>query len=387
MALGWSRVSFTGVAMSLTPAQHARYARHTALPEVGVAGQARLLASRVLVIGAGGLGSPVALYLAAAGVGTIGIVDDDVVDLTNLQRQILHTTARVGQPKVDSAHQALTQLNPEITVVPYHQRVTIDNVLELVAAYDVIIDATDSFATRYLVNDACVMRQKPLVYGAIFRFEGQVSVFAPHLGGPCYRCLFPDPPPPELAPNCAQAGVFGVLPGVVGSVQATEAIKLMLGIGESLMGQLWMYDALSMQVDRWQVARNPTCVRCGAQPTLRDLIDMDVICATPTPPTAEIDALTLAQRLAHEPVFLLDVREPHEYDAGHLTGAVRIGVDEVANYLDRLAQHAEIVVYCRSGMRSARATDILRQRGINAVSLTGGLLAWQRQIDTTIFVV
>jgi molybdopterin/thiamine biosynthesis adenylyltransferase/rhodanese-related sulfurtransferase len=372
--------------MSLTPAQHARYARHTALPEVGVAGQARLLASRVLVIGAGGLGSPVALYLAAAGVGTIGIVDDDVVDVTNLQRQIVHTTARVGQPKVDSAQDALTQLNPEITVVPHHQRVTIDNVLALIDAYDVVIDATDSFATRYLVNDACVMRQKPLVYGAIFRFEGQVSVFGPHLGGPCYRCLFPDPPPPELAPNCAQAGVFGVLPGVVGCVQATEAIKLILGIGESLMGQLWMYDALSMQVDRWQVAGNPACARCGNQPTLCDLIDMDALCATPTPPTAEIDAQTLAQRIAREPVFLLDVREPHEYDAGHLTGAVRIGVDEVANQSAQLASHTEIVVYCRSGMRSARAADILRQRGINAVSLTGGLLAWQRQIDATIIV-
>ncbi|MFZ9858417.1 MAG: molybdopterin-synthase adenylyltransferase MoeB [Roseiflexaceae bacterium] len=370
--------------MSLTPTQYARYARHTALPEVGVAGQSRLVAARVLVIGAGGLGSPAALYLAAAGVGTIGIVDDDVVDLTNLQRQILHTTARVGQPKVDSAYQALTQLNPEITVVPYHQRVTIDNVLALIDAYDVVIDATDSFATRYLVNDACVMRKKPLVYGAIFRFEGQVSVFAPHLGGPCYRCLFPDPPPPELAPNCAQAGVFGVLPGVVGSVQATEAIKLILGIGESLMGQLWMYDALSMQVDRWQVARNPACARCGDQPTLRGLIDMDTICAV-TPP-AEIDAQTLARRLTYESVFLLDVREPHEYDAGHLPSAVRIGVDEVANHSAQLVSYAEIVVYCRSGMRSARAADLLRQRGINAVSLAGGLLAWQRQIDATMVV-
>ena len=370
--------------MSLTPAQHARYARHTALPEVGIAGQARLLAARVLVIGAGGLGSPVALYLAAAGVGTIGIVDDDVVDLTNLQRQIVHTTARVGQPKVISAQYALTQLNPEITVVPYHQRVTIDNVLELVDAYDVIIDATDSFATRYLVNDACVMRQKPLVYGAIFRFEGQVSVFAPHLGGPCYRCLFSDPPPPELAPNCAQAGVFGVLPGVVGSVQATEAIKLILGIGESLLGYLWMYDALSMQVDRWEVARNSTCARCGDQPTLRVLIDMDEVCDPPR--VAEIDAQTLAQRLMHASLFLLDVREPHEYDAGHLPCAVRIGVDELANYIDRLAQHDEIVVYCRSGMRSARAVDLLRQRGINAMSLAGGLLAWHQVIDDTMVV-
>lgn len=371
--------------MALTSAQQARYARHTALPEVGVVGQARLLNARVLVIGAGGLGSPVALYLAAAGVGTIGIVDDDVVDVTNLQRQILHTTARVGQPKVDSAHYALTQLNPEITVVPYHMRVTIDNVLALVDAYDVVIDATDSFATRYLVNDACVMRQKPLVYGAIFRFEGQVSVFAPHMGGPCYRCLFPEPPPPELAPNCAQAGVFGVLPGVVGSVQATEAIKLILGIGESLLGHLWMYDALSMQVDRWQVARNPACARCGDTPTLRGLVDMDALCATT--PTAEIDAKSLVQRLNHAPVFLLDVREPHEYDAGHLAGAVRIGVDDVANHIDNLATFSEIIVYCRSGMRSARAVTLLQQRGIYAVSLTGGLLAWQREIDDTMVVV
>lgn len=370
--------------MGLTSSHYMRYARHIALPEVGVAGQERLLRARVLVIGAGGLGSPVALYLAAAGVGTIGIVDDDVVDMTNLQRQILHTTARVGQPKVMSAQQTLIQLNPEITVVPYHMRVTIENVLDLVDAYDVIIDATDSFATRYLVNDACVMRQKPLVYGAIFRFEGQVSVFAPHLGGPCYRCLFPDPPPPELAPNCAQAGVFGVLPGVVGSVQATEAIKLILGIGESLMGHLWMYDALSMQVDRWQVARNPNCARCGDHPTLRALIDMEDVCTTPA--TAEITAHNVALRIAQTTPFLLDVRDVHEYDAGHLNGAVRIGVDDVLSHIDRLMHHDEVIVYCRSGMRSARAVALLRQRGVNAVSLAGGLLAWQREIDATMVV-
>lgn len=370
--------------MELTPHEQQRYARHISLPEVGVAGQLRLKAARVLIVGAGGLGSPVALYLAAAGVGHIGIVDDDVVDLTNLQRQIIHADAAIGQPKVASAQARMQGINPCIEVTPYAYRLTAANVLTIVEQYDVVVDATDSFATRYIVNDACVMLQKPLVYGAIFRFEGQATVFAPHLGGPCYRCLFPDPPPAELAPNCAEAGVFGVLPGVVGSVQATEALKLILGIGTSLCGRLWLYDALHMQVDTWQIAPNPACPRCGTHPTLTEIVDVEALCV-PVMRADEWSALQVQERLAQSPVpFVLDVREVHEYAVSHLAGAVRIGVDEVAARIEELRTVGPIIVYCRSGMRSARARDVLRNHGIAAVSLAGGLLAWRRDIDPTV---
>ncbi len=367
--------------MELTAHEQQRYARHISLPEVGAAGQLRLKNARVLIVGAGGLGSPVALYLAAAGVGHIGIVDDDVVDLTNLQRQIIHADAAIGQPKVASAQARMQGLNPCITVTPYAYRLTAANVLTIVAQYDVVVDATDSFATRYIVNDACVMLQKPLVYGAIFRFEGQATVFAPHLGGPCYRCLFPDPPPPALAPNCAEAGVFGVLPGVVGSVQATEALKLILGIGTSLCGRLWLYDALHMQVDTWQIAPNPACPRCGTHPTLTEIVDVEALCA-PVLSADEWSVTQVQERLAQAPApFVLDVREAHEYAVSHLPGAVRIGVDEVASRVEELRTVGPIIVYCRSGMRSARARDVLRNHGIAAVSMAGGLLVWRRDID------
>ncbi len=366
--------------MDLTAQQYQRYARHIALAGVGLDGQQRLLQARVLVIGAGGLGAPVLLYLAAAGVGTIGIADHDVVDLSNLQRQVIHTTAAVGQPKVASAQAQVAAINPDCRVIPIAERIDVSNALALVSEYDVVIDATDSFATRYIVNDACVLAQKPLVYGAIFRFEGQVSVFAPHLGAPCYRCLFPEPPPPELAPNCAEAGVLGVLPGVIGSVQATEALKLILGIGDSLQGTLWMYDALTMQVDRWQVARNPSCARCGDIPTLTGMIDVDALCAVPA--MHEQSAQTVAHWLASDqPPLLIDVREAHEYALGHLPGAQRIGVDDIGMLAPTLAMQRPIVTYCRSGMRSARACQILRSHGIEAWSMTGGLLAWRQHID------
>lgn len=373
--------------MSLTPAALQRYARHVSLPEVGVAGQARLAAASALIVGAGGLGSPVALYLAAAGVGHIGIVDDDRVDVSNLQRQIIHTDADIGQRKVASACAKMLAINPLIQVTPHAVRVTASNVLALVQAYDVIIDATDSFATRYMLNDACVLTHKPLVYGAIFRFEGQVSVFAPHLGGPCYRCLFPDPPTADLAPNCAQTGVFGVLPGVVGTVQATEALKLILGIGETLIGRLWLYDALRMQADAWAIAANPACPRCGTQPTLTDIVDMEAVCAAPVS-AREIDVHDAFRRLAHTPApLLLDVRDDHEYAAGHVAGAVHIPVDALAMRLHEIPTGADIIVYCRSGMRSARACDILRRHAYTAVSLAGGMLAWRQQIDATLDVV
>ena len=366
--------------MDLTRHEQQRYARHISLPEVGMAGQLRLKNARVLIVGAGGLGSPVALYLAAAGVGHIGIIDDDVVDLTNLQRQIIHTDAAIGQPKVASAQAGMQGINPCIDITTYGYRLTAANVLGLVTLYDVVVDATDSFATRYIVNDACVILQKPMVYGAIFRFEGQVSVFAPHLGGPCYRCLFPDPPPAELAPNCAEAGVFGVLPGVVGSVQATEALKAILGIGLSLCGRLWLYDALTMQVDTWQIAPNPACPRCGTNPILNGIIAVDALC-TPLLNADEWSPIQLQERLAQSPApFVLDVREPHEFALSHLAGAVRIGVNEVATRVDELRTVGSIIVYCRSGMRSARARELLRQHGLTAVSLAGGLLAWRRDI-------
>jgi len=354
-----------------------RFARHIALPEVGVAGQQRLRAARVLVVGAGGLGSPVLLYLAAAGVGTIGVADADVVDVSNLQRQIIHDTAAVGVAKVTSATQRIQAIDPACTVVAHPVRVTATNALELVQAYDLVIDATDSFATRYVLNDACVLAHKPLVYGAIFRFEGQASLFAPHLGGPCYRCLFPDPPPPELAPNCTEAGVFGVLPGVVGSVQATEAIKYLLGIGTTLQGWLWLYDALTMQVDRWQVARNPQCARCGDTPTLQGMIDMDALCALPARPEKGVHEVVAWLR-SPTPPLLIDVRDAHEYAVSHLPGAQRIGVNDIGMLT---ATERPVLVYCRSGMRSARACGVLRTHGIEAWSMTGGLLAWQQHVD------
>jgi len=373
--------------MSLTPAARQRYARHLSLSDVGEAGQLRLTAASVLIVGAGGLGSPVALYLAAAGVGHIGIVDDDRVDVSNLQRQIIHSDADIGQLKVESARAKMLAINPLITVTPHVARVTAANVLTLVQAYDVIIDATDSFATRYMLNDACVLAGKPLVYGAIFRFEGQASVFAPHLGGPCYRCLFPDPPTADLAPNCTQTGVFGVLPGVVGTVQATEALKLILGIGQTLVGRLWLYDALRMQTDSWPIAANPACPRCGSHPTLSGIVDMEAQCAAPIS-ADEISVSDAQRRLAQTPApLVLDVRDDHEYAAGHLAGAVHIPVDVLATRLHDIPAGADIIVYCRSGMRSARARDILRRHAYTAVSLAGGLLAWRQQIDATLDVV
>lgn len=373
--------------MALTPIERQRYARHLSLGEVGEAGQKRINAAAVLIVGAGGLGSPIALYLAAAGVGRIGIVDDDVVDISNLQRQIIHGDADVGVRKVDSACAKMLAINPLITVTPYALRINASNVLDVVQDYDIVIDATDSFATRYMLNDACVMAHKPLVYGAIFRFEGQVSVFAPHLDGPCYRCLFPDPPTADLAPNCAQTGVFGVLPGVVGTVQATEALKLILGIGQTLVGRLWLYDALSMQADSWQIARNPDCPRCGTVPILHGIVDMEAVCAAPLAPH-EISVTDAAQRIHHVPSpLVLDVRDTHEYMAGHLAGARHIPVDELGMRLGELAYGTDIIVCCRSGMRSARAGALLRQHGYAAQSLAGGLLAWRQQIDATLVVV
>lgn len=377
-----------------------RYARHLVLPEVGVEGQERLKAARVLVVGAGGLGSPVALYLAAAGVGTLGLVDFDEVDATNLQRQILHGTSDVGRAKLDSARDRLSDINPHVELVPHATRLTSDNALEIIEQYDIVVDGTDNFPTRYLVNDACVLLGKPNVYGSVFRWEGQVSVFAVH-GGPCYRCLFREPPPPGLVPNCAEGGVLGVLPGVVGSLQALETIKLILRKGESLAGRLLIFDALDLSWREMALSRNPECPICGDEPTQTGLIDYEDFCgmrsgdapgatetAMVTDEISEIDPSELAERLATaEPPFLLDVREPYEWQIANLEpgGAVLIPLGELEDRLDEIPTDREVVVYCRSGQRSATAVRTLMASGFSrAHNLRGGVLAWADDVDPSL---
>jgi len=378
----------------LTPEELVRYARHLVLPEFGLEGQRRLKAARVLCVGAGGLGSPVALYLAAAGVGTLGLVDFDVVDASNLQRQILHGAPDVGRPKVESARDRLRAINPGVEVETYHVRLTSANALDLVAAYDVIVDGADNFPTRYLVNDACVLAGKPNAYGAIFRFEGQASVFATK-DGPCYRCLFPEPPPPGEVPSCAEAGVLGVLPGLIGTIQATEAIKLISGIGEPLIGRLMVYDALRMSFDELKLRKDPDCPVCGIRPTVRTLIDYDAFCGLPPqvqepePVSADLDfnitVDDLKARLDRgDRPFLLDVREPFEHQIAALPGAVLIPMGELARRQQEIDPEEEIVVYCHHGVRSANVTSFLRHHGFQkARNLQGGIERWATQIDPT----
>ena len=371
----------------MTPLSHPellRYSRHLLLPEVGVEGQERLGAARVLVIGAGGLGSPAALYLAAAGVGTIGLVDFDTVDVTNLQRQIMHGTAAVGRPKLESAAARLADLNPHVAVVPHAVRLSTDNARQIIAGYDVVVDGTDNFPTRYLVNDACVLEGRPLVYGSIFRFDGQASVFDA-ARGPCYRCLYPEPPPPGLVPSCAEGGVLGVLPGIIGSIQALEAIKLILAIGEPLVGRLVLVDALRFRIRELALRKDPDCPVCGTSPSVTELIDYDAFCGVPAAPGAEteIDAVTLARELRGEraPV-LLDVREPHEWEIAHVEGATLIPLGELPARLDELDPHARIVTYCHRGVRSQRAREILAGAGFGQVrSLAGGIDAWANDVE------
>jgi adenylyltransferase/sulfurtransferase len=357
-----------------------RYSRHLLLPEVGLEGQRRLKNSRVLVVGAGGLGSPVALYLAAAGVGTLGIVDFDRVDETNLQRQILHGSAAVGRSKLDSAEQRLGDLNPHVTVERYQTRLEAANALEILEGYDVVVDGTDNFATRYLVNDACVLLGIPNAYGSIFRFEGQASVFAAERG-PCYRCLFRTPPPPDAVPNCAEGGVLGVLPGLVGTIQAAETIKLLLGIGRPLVGELLLIDALGMAFRRVRVRWDPDCPACGTR-ALRALDDLEVACAAPAGDTGhvvEIEPRALRNRLLNgDAVLLLDVREPWEWQLGHLEGARLVPLGELDGALQSLPRDLDIVVYCKAGARSARAAQLLAGAGFSRVtSLAGGLDRWE----------
>jgi molybdopterin/thiamine biosynthesis adenylyltransferase/rhodanese-related sulfurtransferase/molybdopterin converting factor small subunit len=374
----------------LTNDEVKRYSRHLIMPEVGVDGQRKLKASSVLCIGAGGLGSPVAMYLAAAGVGTLGLVDFDVVDFSNLQRQILHGTPDVGRTKLASAKDRLTALNPEITIETYEIALSSQNALKLFEPYDVIVDGTDNFPTRYLVNDACVLLGKPNAYGSIFRFEGQASVFATR-DGPCYRCLYPEPPPPGLVPSCAEGGVLGVLPGMIGMIQATEAIKLILGVGEPLIGRFLIYDALRMRFRELKLKKDPDCPVCGTHPSITALIDYEQFCgivpAAPEPspvntPT-EITAVELKQRLDRgDDLKIVDVREPNEYQINRIPGSVLIPLGDVPKRYNELDPDGLIVVHCKMGGRSAKAADFLRSVGFkNVLNLKGGVLDWVDKVD------
>jgi len=364
-----------------------RYSRHLILPEVGVAGQARLKDARVLLVGAGGLGSPAALYLAAAGVGTLGVVDADRVDASNLQRQVLHGTSDVGRPKTESAADRLREINPHVEVEGFSERLTSANALDLLRSFDVIVDGSDNFPTRYLVNDACVLLGKPDIYGAIFRFDGQASVFGSN-GGPCYRCLFADPPPPDLVPSCAEAGVLGVLPGIIGSIQATEAIKLILGIGESLSGRLLLFDALKLEFRELALARDPECPVCGTHPTVQALIDYEAFCGMPGAgnDAVEVSARAFAtERESGRTSLVVDVREPHEVAIAAFPGAVHIPLRQLPARLSELDPHMPIVTLCHMGQRSLRAREILVAAGFgNVRSLAGGITAWSREVDTEV---
>src|SRR6516225_7608854 len=364
-----------------------RYSRHLIMPEVTAEGQRRLKAARVLCIGAGGLGSPAALYLAAAGVGTIGIVDFDDVDLSNLQRQILHGTKDIGRGKLESAQDRLRDINPEIEIELHHCRFSSETASQIVSRYDIVVDGSDNFATRYLSNDVCVFARKPNVYGSVFRFEGQTTVFAPHLGGPCYRCLFPEPPPPESVPNCAQAGVLGVLPGIIGMLQVIEAIKLIVGIGEPLVGRLLHFDALKVQFRELKLRCDRQCPVCGENPTIFAPIDYDQFCgARDDASVAGISVQELKAKMdAGEAFELIDVREPFEFEIARIDRAKLIPLGEISERADELRREQAFIIHCHSGRRSAQAVRLLKQRGFNKVyNLEGGIDAWSDFIDPSV---
>ena len=369
-----------------------RYSRHLIMPEVGLEGQLKLKKAKVLCIGAGGLGSPLTLYLAAAGVGRLGIVDFDVVDFTNLQRQVIHRTADVGKPKLASAQAAIHGINPNVEVVGYETRLTSQNALHIFEGYDIIVDGTDNFPTRYLVNDACALLGKPNVYGSIFRFDGQASVFYAR-EGPCYRCLYPEPPPPGLVPSCAEGGVLGVLPGIVGCIQAMEAIKLIVARGQPLIGRLVLFDALSMKFRELKLRKDPECPVCGTHPTITRLIDYEQFCGIrgeehPAVMTGipEITPREVKKMMdAKQPFVLIDVREPHEFQICRIPGSRLIPLGEVPKRMHELDSAQEIVVHCRSGQRSASAVELLRKAGFRKVhNLKGGILAWSDQVDPSV---
>ena len=379
-------------AATLSADEIRRYSRHLVLPEVGREGQQAIKAARVLCVGAGGLGSPVSMYLAAAGVGTLGIVDYDVVDVSNLQRQILHMTRDVGRPKIESARERLNGINPEIRVETHASALSSANALDLVSRYDIVVDGSDNFPTRYLVNDACVLTRRPYVYGSIFRFEGQASVFAAD-GGPCYRCLYPEPPPPGLVPSCAEAGVLGVVPGIIGTIQAAEALKLILKAGETLVGRILILDALGMKFREIRLKRDPECPVCGDHPTIRELQDYEQFCGATIPgqPAAAAEAadFDVSPEDLHRALgqdrspLLLDVREPMEFQLTRLPGALFIPLGDLAQRLGDLDGTRDIVVYCHHGIRSVHATHLLRAAGFRARNLEGGIAAWADRVDPT----
>jgi len=375
---------------SLSQEEVLRYSRHLMIPEVGLAGQRKLKSASVLIVGTGGLGSPVALYLAAAGVGRIGLVDYDRVDSSNLQRQVIHTTSRLDMLKVDSARTQMLDLNPYIQVDAINDILTSQNAGEIAAPYDILVDGTDNFPTRYLLNDLAVISRKPYIYGSIFRFEGQVSVFDPARGGPCYRCLFPEPPPPGMVPSCAEGGVFGVLPGTIGTLQATEVIKLILGIGEILVGKLLLYDALDTSFQTVKLRKNPACKVCGPTPEITHLIDYEAFCGVPARDThsginspLDVDPKDTAGRLADlVPVTLLDVREAVELQISQLPGAINIPLGQLSQRLSELDPNREYIIFCRTGVRSSQALHVLLAAGFQHVhNLRGGINAWSRQVD------
>jgi len=377
--------------MELNNDEIRRYSRHLILPEVGLAGQKKIKGTSVLCIGAGGLGSPIAMYLAAAGIGRIGIVDFDTVDYSNLQRQLLHTEADVGRPKAQSAKETLHGVNPNCEVVLYNTRITSENALDLIRPYDIVVDGTDNFPTRYLTNDACVLLKKPNVYGSIFRFEGQASVFAPHLGGPCYRCLYPEPPPPGMVPSCAEGGVLGVLPGIVGCIQATEILKLAIGKGSSLVGRLLLFNALDMKFRELKLRRDPECPVCGEHPTIKELIDYEMFCGiVPEPVTANPDEVTVQEmkKALDDPklgIKVIDVREPDEYEIAHIDGVPLLPMSQLQQRFTELDPNAQYYIHCKVGIRSLQAVGFLKQQGFKYLkSVKGGINAWAEEIDSNV---
>jgi adenylyltransferase/sulfurtransferase len=367
-----------------------RYSRHLILPEVGLAGQKKICSTSVVCIGAGGLGSPIAMYLAAAGIGKIGLVDFDTVDFSNLQRQIIHGTPDVGRPKTESAKATIQRINPNVEVVLHNTRISSANALEILAPYDIVVDGTDNFPTRYLTNDACVLLKKPNVYGSIFRFEGQASVFAPHLNGPCYRCLYPEPPPPGMVPSCAEGGVLGVLPGIIGTIQATEILKLALGKGSSLIGRLLLFSALEMKFREVRLRPDPQCPLCGENPTVTKLIDYEMFCGiTPPPavPASNPDEVTVQEmkRALDDPALgirVIDVREPDEHQIAHVNGVPLFPLSTLPQHFTELDPNQQIYIHCKSGVRSMRALQFLREQGFKYLkSVKGGINAWSDEID------
>jgi len=378
--------------MQLNNDEIRRYSRHLILPEVGLAGQKKIKATSVLCIGAGGLGSPIAMYLAAAGIGKIGIVDFDTVDYSNLQRQILHTDADVGKSKAESAKETIRGINPNVEVVIHNTRISSENALDLIRPYDIVVDGTDNFPTRYLTNDACVLLKKPNVYGSIFRFEGQASVFAPHLGGPCYRCLYPEPPPPGMVPSCAEGGVLGVLPGIIGCIQTNEILKLALGKGNPLIGRLLLFNALDMKFRELKLRRDPACPVCGDHPTIKELIDYEVFCGIQPEPenNGNPDEVTVQEmkKALDNPslgIKVIDVREPDEYEISHIDGVPQIPLSQIESRFTELDPNTQYYIHCKSGVRSMKALQFLRGQGFKYLkNVKGGILAWSEEIDSNV---